>query len=411
MSIVINTPNGFEPRAVCARCRRPQRVCYCRHITPIETATRIVLLQHPRERDVAIGTARMASLCLPSSELHVGVDWDGSPDLARALSDPARPPALLYPGEGAIDIAQSPPPGPITLVVVDGTWSQTKTLVRHNSRLAALPRYAFVPPAPSEYRIRREPRETYVSTIEALVHVLGVLEGSPERFAALLLPFRAMVDVQIEHERRIHGARLRHGRTNEGAPRYPNLPPILRERAGDLVCVLGEANAWPFRPPMASSAYPDELAQWIACRASTGEVLERVIAPSHPLGPNTTVHTRLSAERLATGCSMAELFEAWNAFVRPTDVLCFWGPHAKSLFANAGGALPRELLDMRHTTRTFAKGRLGHLEELAARFSGGAVPASLGAGRAGARLGQLVAVTRHLVEVVSGPPEKRGGAS
>src|SRR4051812_19073373 len=93
---------AFEPRAVCLRCRRPERVCYCRHLTSIDTATRVVLLQHRRERDVAIGTARMASLCLPNSELHVGVCWEGSAALERALSDPARPAALLYPGEGAV---------------------------------------------------------------------------------------------------------------------------------------------------------------------------------------------------------------------------------------------------------------------------------------------------------------------
>ena len=82
-------------RPTCERCRRPAKVCYCRFVEPIETRTRVVILQHPRERDMAIGTARMASLCLPGSELHVGVDWGASPDLARALSDPDRPAYLL----------------------------------------------------------------------------------------------------------------------------------------------------------------------------------------------------------------------------------------------------------------------------------------------------------------------------
>ena len=145
----------LEPRATCAACRRPASVCYCRHVRPVQTATRVVLLQHPRERDVAIGTARMASLCLPNSELHVGVHWRGSAALARALSDPARPPALLYPGPGAIDVLRHPPSGPVTLVVIDGTWSQAKKVVRENPELAALPRYAFTPPLPSEYRIRQ----------------------------------------------------------------------------------------------------------------------------------------------------------------------------------------------------------------------------------------------------------------
>jgi len=201
--------DGSEPRAVCSRCRRAQVVCYCRHLTSIPTRTRIVFLQHTRERSVAIGTARMASLCLPNSELYVGVHWVGTHALARAVGDPERPPALLFPGDAAIDIVREPPPGPITLVVVDGTWRQVKKVVRLNPPLAALPRYAFVPPAPSEYRIRHEPKETYVSTIEALVHVLGVLEGEPARFTALLAPFRAMVDAQLEYVARAPNFRRR----------------------------------------------------------------------------------------------------------------------------------------------------------------------------------------------------------
>ena len=114
--------------------------------------------------------------------------------LARALSDPARPPILLYPGAGAIDIVRSPPRGPVTLVVVDGTWAQTKKVVTSNPNLAALPRYAFVPSRPSEYRIRREPNATSVATIEALVHALTALEG--DRFEDLLAPFRFVRDGQ-----------------------------------------------------------------------------------------------------------------------------------------------------------------------------------------------------------------------
>src|SRR5205814_8097054 len=107
----------------CTRCRRPTSVCYCRALPRIETTTRVVILQHPRERDMPIGTARMASLCLPSAELHIGVRWV-SDALARSLGDPARPPILLYPGPGARDILPEPPSGPVTPVAVHRTWSQ-----------------------------------------------------------------------------------------------------------------------------------------------------------------------------------------------------------------------------------------------------------------------------------------------
>jgi DTW domain-containing protein YfiP len=280
------------------RCRRPESVCYCRHLTSIETTTRVVLLQHPRERDVAIGTARMAALCLPNAELHVGVRWAGSAALGRALSDPARPAVLLYPGECAIDVARHPPPGPVTLVVVDGTWWQARKVIRENPELAALPRYTFTPPTPSEYRIRKEPDATCVSTIEALVHVLGALEGEPERFGALLAPFRAMIDAQIACARRFQGARIRHPK----GPRPPRrrVPPALLAHGGDLVCVSGEANAWPYGS--SERAYPEELVQWLAFRPRTGERFELVKAPRH-LAPMTPAHLALSRRALESGCT------------------------------------------------------------------------------------------------------------
>ena len=145
-------------RPICPRCRRPVTVCYCDALTTLETKTRVVVLQHPREKDMPIGTARMASLCLPNLQLHVGVKWDGSAALRAATSDPERPAILLYPAEGARDILRDPPPGPVTLIVVDGTWSQARHIVRANPELASLPRYAFDAPEPSPYRIRNASR-------------------------------------------------------------------------------------------------------------------------------------------------------------------------------------------------------------------------------------------------------------
>ena len=86
------TPMRQTPRPICGRCLRPETVCYCAELTTIETRTRIVILQHPRERGMPIGTARMAHLCLPNSSLHVGIAWDGTDVLTDACRDPRQPP-------------------------------------------------------------------------------------------------------------------------------------------------------------------------------------------------------------------------------------------------------------------------------------------------------------------------------
>lgn len=383
---------SFVPRAVCARCRRPERVCYCAALPQLEARTRIVILQHPRERDMPIGTARMASLCLPSAALHVGVRWGEHPALAAALADPAHPPILLYPGAGARDVLTEPPPGPVTLVVVDGTWSQARSVVRDNPILQALPRYAFAAPVPSEYRIRREPREEYCSTIEALMHVLGALEGDPERFRALLAPLRAMVDAQLACRAAAPRAAVR--MRQRPRPRRWVIPDALTTRFDDLVLVAGEANAWPYREGEGGGKdgkpVPDELVHWAALRPATGELFAQIAAPAGPLSPSTTFHTRLTEAELRGGTSRAELLAAFARFLRPTDIVGAWGPYGPSLFAAAGGALP-ESLDLRVVGQHLTHQKLGGIETYAASLDA-PEPALPVPGRAGRRLAMLAKI-------------------
>mgnify|MGYP005815064385 CR=1 FL=1 len=70
---------------------------------------KVLVLQHPRERDKAVGTAHMASLCLPNAHVAVGVDLSGQREVGRLLSDPEAPPILLFPSDDAHDLAVAPP--------------------------------------------------------------------------------------------------------------------------------------------------------------------------------------------------------------------------------------------------------------------------------------------------------------
>ncbi len=379
------------PRAMCARCRRPVTVCYCAALPQLTTQTRVIILQHPRERHMPIGTARMASLALPNAELHVGMRWGEHAPLRAALADPARPAILLWPGPGARDILREPPAGPVTLVAVDGTWSQASTIVRDNPVLAALPRYAFAAPEPSQYRIRREPRVEFCSTIEALMHVLGVLEGDPPRFRALLEPLRAMVDAHLAQQGGSHEPRTRRPRPKQ--PLAARMPPAPIERHGDLLCVFGEANAWPHDAD--ERGLGDELVHWVARRLGTGEQFDLIAAPALPLCPSTPFHIRVDEARLRAGVSHAALAEAFARFVRPSDVWCTWGSFTPRLFAAAGGALPAEPIDVRTLSQRLHVGAIGSLDDFAARVAPATLDAPCTEGRAGARLAMLAGVVAY----------------
>ena len=379
-----------EPRGLCDRCRRPLTVCYCGHLTTLATATRVLLLQHPRERDVAIGTARIAHLCLPRSELRVGIDFRRDPAVRAALSGS---PYLLYPGPDAIDVADVRASGPLTLIVVDGTWWQAKSLLKHNPELALIPQIRCTPPRESRYRIRREPAAHCVATIEALAQVLGVLEGDPARFQALLRPFEAMVEAQIHFATHVHAGRPNRRVRPARPPPSPRLPALFSERPRDIVCVHGEANAWPLGSP---SGHPAEIVQWLARRPATGETFEAIIAPRRPLSPSTPVHTHLSAERLAEGEPWDAFAARWRAFARGSDVICGWGRYALDLLEQSGVPLPPARIDVRAAAGVFLGQRTCAVLECAERL-GAPPPASMAPGRGGARLAALCTVVDRMM--------------
>jgi DTW domain-containing protein YfiP len=349
----------------------------------------VVILQHPRESDVAINTARLAALQLGRAELHVGIRLGEVPALEARLNDAEAPPILLYPGEGARDLGEAPPAGPVTLVVLDGTWWQAKKLFQQNPELARLPRYGLSPTAPSRYRIRREPALHCISTIEAIGEALSLLEPGGFDREALLKPFDAMVEHQLHYA--LQRGSPRHLAFRERA-RKPRLPRQLVERAPDLVVAYGEANAWPRGSEVAGEA---ELVHWVAERVTTGERFEAIIAPRRPLSPSFVSHARVDAEVVLGGESVEDFGRRWQAFRRPNDLLAVWGHYSADRLAAEGLDAP-ERIELRELARRQLRRKTGEVAACA-RELGAALPEPWARGRAGERLTAAAAVTRALL--------------
>ena len=184
-------------RAQCSRCLRPQTHCLCALIPQLDSRTRVLLLQHPSEVGHALNTARLADLGLLNAELRVGEVFE---DLATLLNPPGYQARLLFPGEDAqlIDTAEpSDESLPWLLVVPDGTWRKARKLLHLNPLLAQLPRATLPEGAVSRYRLRKAPGPGALSTLEAIVQALEILEPATS-FAPLLRPFEALIEGQIE---------------------------------------------------------------------------------------------------------------------------------------------------------------------------------------------------------------------
>lgn len=160
-------------RLRCPRCERPLAGCLCACVRPVDNAVPLLILQHPDESRQAKGTARLLQQCLQRCERRVGQAFapppqDGHPLLLLYPPDPDRP-------CGPSPAASGLPP---RLVLLDGTWRQSRQLLRASPWLQALPRLTLAEPPPSRYAIRKAHAAHQLSTLEAAALALGQLQPS-----------------------------------------------------------------------------------------------------------------------------------------------------------------------------------------------------------------------------------------
>ncbi len=179
---------------------------------------RVLMLQHPMELNNPKGSARLLHLSLPGSRLITGEVFDEAV-LGRAMSGASDEhgnacwqPVLLYPADPSDAAATAQPGEPrqaalldassgqrICLVVLDGTWRQSRTMLKCNTALQHLPRLSLQPSAPSRYIVRKAHRPEQRSTLEAVCAALAQLEGAPEKFDALMSAFDGFVAHQLRY--------------------------------------------------------------------------------------------------------------------------------------------------------------------------------------------------------------------
>ncbi len=195
----------------CPHCDKPLPLCICDRVEPVATRLRIVILQHPQEDDARLGTAKLVTLTLPNAEIRVGLSWaslDHALQSEHAKKDrwgvlataklqyelPAATnsaPIAVVDRNGLRDPARHRLEG---LLVLDGTWSQAKTLWWRNPWLLKLPRVVLTPREASMYgRLRKEPRRDWVSTLEAVADVLPALGESDRARASLRRLLRTLL--------------------------------------------------------------------------------------------------------------------------------------------------------------------------------------------------------------------------
>jgi DTW domain-containing protein len=220
----------------CSECGKRESLCVCSILIPQKPRHGVLFFQHPQEPDKDLGSARLAHLALENSVLKIGLSVS---NLKKALGREEALPTkwgVLYLGSG---VKESDGPGssfmkpglyPVKkdgsllpekeaaevlrglegIILLDGTWSQAKTLWWRNSWLLKCRRLVLVPRARSLYgELRKEPRKECLSTIETTAEALDALGEDPaignhlrELFKNLLARYRETTPARPKLDRR-----------------------------------------------------------------------------------------------------------------------------------------------------------------------------------------------------------------
>jgi DTW domain-containing protein YfiP len=197
-----NIEGILDPRAMCYKCIRPVSHCVCKYIKSFKAHCNFLILQHPHERKKYYSTSKIILNAITNSKVLYGVSFEEN-EVRKNLN--GNTPYLLYPSHDAIDCATIDLNNQSTVIVIDGTWVEARKIVYRNKFLQSLPKISFNQPILSQYKIRKQPKDFCLSTLECIGHLLKLSKSSInnqemiKNYDQLFDVFNKMVEKQLNH--------------------------------------------------------------------------------------------------------------------------------------------------------------------------------------------------------------------
>jgi DTW domain-containing protein YfiP len=182
---------------------------------------------HPKEfKKVKNGTGHLTHLSLKNSELFIGIDFTNHKEINEIIA--THESFVLYPSKDAINLSdtnshatfphpkstssltltahanQFPHAKKMAIFIIDSTWACSLKMLRESKNLQALKHISFESTKLSQFKIKEQPAEYCLSTIESTLEVLELLNVwhverlEKEDLAMFLNPFHTMIAYQLE---------------------------------------------------------------------------------------------------------------------------------------------------------------------------------------------------------------------
>lgn len=196
-----------DVREKCYSCNRAKSSCVCEYINRIKTKTKFIILMHPKEfKKTKNNTGKITNSSLANSEIFVGIDFSNNKKINEILNNPDNNCFVLYPSDTSIKLNDEniqKENKNIVIFIIDSTWPCSNKMLRLSSNIRNLQKISFTHSKISQYKIKTQPNELSLSTIESTLCVLELLNAqgveniSQNDLSNFLKPFEQLVKYQL----------------------------------------------------------------------------------------------------------------------------------------------------------------------------------------------------------------------
>ena len=183
-------------RVLCDTCARPEKACICQFFIATFNQVPIVILRHPKETSHAKNTTPLLEHSLSHFPVIEGEDFTDNVALNQLLNDESKLCLLLYPSDESIELTNSsqliqrkknnePVEKQHVLILLDATWKKAYRMYMLSKNLHDIKHVALPENITGEYAIRKTLKKNALSTFEAAIHALAIIEGSSEHYKKL----------------------------------------------------------------------------------------------------------------------------------------------------------------------------------------------------------------------------------
>ena len=191
----------------CFKCYRPTTSCMCKYINKIDTNTQFIILMHPKEfKKTKNGTGHFTNLSLTNSKIFIGIDLTNHKQINDILNDSNNNCMVMYPSNTSIKLNTQTiqvKNKKNVLFIIDSTWPCSRKILASSKNINSLQKVSFFHTKSSQFKIKMQPNEVCLSTIESTLCILELLDKhniesiKKEQFDNFLKPFEKMVEYQV----------------------------------------------------------------------------------------------------------------------------------------------------------------------------------------------------------------------